>query len=231
HGLVHGQGDAPDRRLMYRPVVLIGPRGVGKEPRDARVHFTAPIGHVVARHRGDPLCEFLGTLRQVLGHVVQHLSAIVAARLRPSVGGVRRFHGVPNVFAVPFGDFGEESTRRSQDFSTVALIGAHLCAADEQLVGAVDGRDARCEVPVLMRAGCAFFFFASRIPLPASRFTYSHIPSFPPSRPNPDSRYPPNPVAASNKFVQLIHTTPALIFGATSSARLMFSVQTLAGSP
>ena len=31
--------------------------------------------------------------------------------------------------------------------------------------------------------------------------------------------------------MQLIHTTPALIFGATSSARLTFSVHTLAASP
>src|SRR2546426_2391372 len=73
----------------------------------------------------------------------------------------------------------------------------------------------------------------SRFPPPASRsaFRYSHIPSFPPSRPNPDSRYPPNPEAASNRLVQLTHTTPALILGATSSARLMFSVHTLAASP
>src|SRR4051812_46109099 len=63
------------------------------------------------------------------------------------------------------------------------------------------------------------------------RVTYSHIPSLPPSRPKPLSRYPPNPADASNRFVELIHTTPALIFGATSSARLMFSVQTLAASP
>src|SRR6266550_6746725 len=70
----------------------------------------------------------------------------------------------------------------------------------------------------------------SLLPAPCS-LTYSHIPSRPPSRPNPDSRYPPNPEAASNRFVQLIHTTPALILGATSSARLMFSVQTLAASP
>src|SRR5512135_2901116 len=68
-------------------------------------------------------------------------------------------------------------------------------------------------------------------PLSHSGFRYSNIPSRPPSRPNPDSRYPPNPDAASNRFVQLIHTTPALIFGATSSARLMFSVHTLAASP
>src|SRR5437870_11736931 len=79
------------------------------------------------------------------------------------------------------------------------------------------------------RAGCLF----SRLPSPVSDagFRYSHIPSRPPSRPKPDSRYPPNPLAASNTFVQLIHTTPALIFGATSSARLMFSVHTLAARP
>src|SRR5213080_1361965 len=73
----------------------------------------------------------------------------------------------------------------------------------------------------------------SRLPPPGSRIgcRYSHIPSFPPSRPNPDSRYPPNPEAASNRLVQLTHTTPALILGATSSARLMFSVHTLAASP
>src|SRR5213595_146329 len=91
-------------------------------------------------------------------------------------------------------------------------------------------RDAGCEMRAT-RAGFVAFFFASRIPPLASRFTYSHLPSFPPSRPKPDSRYPPNPEAASNRLVQLIHTTPALILGATSSARLMFSVQTLAASP
>src|SRR5207249_7692359 len=83
------------------------------------------------------------------------------------------------------------------------------------------------------RVGAAILADLSRFPFPFSRsgFRYSHIPSLPPSRPNPDSRYPPNPEAASNTFVQLIHTTPALIFGATSSARLMFSVHTLAARP
>src|SRR5688572_20147019 len=60
---------------------------------------------------------------------------------------------------------------------------------------------------------------------------YSHIPSLPPSRPYPLSRYPPNPADASNRFVELIQTTPASSFGATSSARLMFSVHTLAAKP
>src|SRR3989442_8450714 len=60
---------------------------------------------------------------------------------------------------------------------------------------------------------------------------YSYIPSLPPSLPKPDSRYPPNPEAASNRLVELIQTTPAFSFGATSSARLMFSDHTLAARP
>src|SRR5690606_23236494 len=57
---------------------------------------------------------------------------------------------------------------------------------------------------------------------------YSNMPSRPPSRPKPLSLYPPNPAAASNKLVELIHTTPACTLAATSRARLMFSVQMLA---
>src|SRR5689334_19777023 len=85
-------------------------------------------------------------------------------------------------------------------------------------------------VPLRTLARVAFGRDRSRLPTP-SGLRYSHIPSFPPSRPNPDSRYPPNPEAASNRLVQLIHTTPALILGATSSARLMFSVHALAARP
>src|SRR5262249_49916811 len=46
-----------------------------------------------------------------------------------------------------------------------------------------------------------------RFPLPPPLFKSSHIPSLPPSLPNPLSRYPPNPAAASKRFVELIHTT------------------------
>src|SRR5262245_1162112 len=66
---------------------------------------------------------------------------------------------------------------------------------------------------------------------PFTHLTYSLSPSLPPSLPNPLSRYPPNPLAASKTLVQLIQTVPALSWGATSSARLMFSVQTLAARP
>src|SRR5207244_180976 len=77
----------------------------------------------------------------------------------------------------------------------------------------------------------AFGTSLSQLPTPILVFRYSHIPSFPPSRPNPASRYPPTPDPASNRLVQLVQTTPALSFGATSSARLMFSVHTLAARP
>src|SRR6266540_1416621 len=60
---------------------------------------------------------------------------------------------------------------------------------------------------------------------PPSHLTYSLSPSLPPSRPNPLSRYPPKPLAASNRLVQLIQTVPACSCGATSSARLIFAVQ------
>src|SRR2546426_2939345 len=100
-------------------------------------------------------------------------------------------------------------------------------------VRSIGGSGERGAVPaVALRAFARGVLGRSRSLLPAPcSLRYSHIPSFPPSRPNPDSRYPPNPDAASNRLVQLIHTTPALILGATSSARLMFSVHTLAASP
>ena len=60
---------------------------------------------------------------------------------------------------------------------------------------------------------------------------YALIPSTPPSLPNPLSLYPPNPQAASNKLVELIHITPAFILGAISRARLIFSDHILAAKP
>src|SRR5579859_6212848 len=60
---------------------------------------------------------------------------------------------------------------------------------------------------------------------------YSSIPSRPPSRPYPLSRYPPNPQAASNRFVLFTHTTPALTCAATCRATFTLSLHTLAASP
>src|SRR5215831_2848010 len=80
-------------------------------------------------------------------------------------------------------------------------------------------------VPLLRAAteSAVFLLFADRRSPTADRLRYSHIPSRPPSRPNPLSRYPPKPAAASKRLVEFTHTTPALIFGAMSSARLMLS--------
>src|SRR5205807_9473622 len=63
----------------------------------------------------------------------------VAARMRPRGRRVRRLDRVTDVLAVPFGDFREQRPRWRQDLAAVALIRAHLGAADEELVGAVNG--------------------------------------------------------------------------------------------
>ena len=107
-GLVHGERHAPNRGLVDGPVVLVRPGGVGEEARDARVHFAACVAQIASRHPRDPLREFVGTLRQVLGEIVQDLAAIVAARLRPTVRGVRRLDRIADVLAVPLGDLGEQ---------------------------------------------------------------------------------------------------------------------------
>src|SRR5712664_2272396 len=60
---------------------------------------------------------------------------------------------------------------------------------------------------------------------------YSIKPSRPPSRPYPLSRYPPNPQAASNRFVLFTHTTPAFNCAETCRATLILSLHTLAASP
>src|SRR5690348_16029170 len=101
-------------------------------------------------------------------------------------------------------------------------------------VRSILGSRERGAVPAAaLRAVIRFVLGRSRslLPAPCSLFRYSHMPSRPPSRPKPDSRYPPNPEAASNRLVQFTQTTPALILGPTSSARLMFSVHTLAARP
>src|SRR6266576_1631995 len=70
--------------------------------------FMASVAQIATRHPRDPLREFVGTLRQVLGEIVQDLAAIVAARLRPTVRGVRRLDRIADVLAVPLRDLGEQ---------------------------------------------------------------------------------------------------------------------------
>src|SRR3954467_2340110 len=57
------------------------------------------------------------------------------------------------------------------------------------------------------------------------------MPEGPPSRPNPDSPYPPNAAAGSKRLNVLSQTTPTLSADAMAIARDPFSVQTPADSP
>src|ERR1041385_961514 len=53
----------------------------------------------------------------------------------------------------------------------------------------------------------------------------------PPSRPKPDSLYPPNGDVGSNRLNVFAQTTPAFIFRTIQRMRLPFSVHTPADSP
>src|SRR5215469_15898063 len=102
----------------------------------------------------------------------------------------------------------------------------------------------KCMAAAPLAEETSAFFFLPWYPLDFSRESewapdleiaagcrYSKRPSRPPSRPNPLSRYPPNPEAASKTLVQLIQIVPAFMPRATSRARLMLSLQMLAASP
>src|SRR6185369_15201653 len=65
----------------------------------------------------------------------------------------------------------------------------------------------------------------------SSRTTYGSRPCRPPSRPKPDSLYPPNGEAGSKRLYVFAHTTPARSFWAMARMRDPFSVQTPADSP
>src|SRR6185503_19389740 len=193
---------------------------VGEEPRHARVHFLSTARNA----RG----EFVGARREILGDVIQDLGAHVSGAAPPGVRGVRRFDGVADVLTIAFRDFAQHASVGPVDLATVPLVRSSLLPSDEKFVCPINGRE-RCRLRIgncRLRIGRVRLRHRPGInPQSGIRnWRYSYIPSLPPSRPNPDSRYPPNPAAASNRFVQLIQTTPALIFGATSSARLMFSV-------
>src|SRR5256885_1317852 len=50
-------------------------------------------------------------------------------------------NGNSSVLAIAMGDLAQHPAIGSEDLATIPLVGARLLAADEELVGAVDGRD------------------------------------------------------------------------------------------
>ena len=82
--LVHGERHAAQRRRVHRAVVLVGPGGVGEEPRDRGLDL-AP-GRLGARRscRAMRAGELVGAGGQVLGDVVEDLRASCAPWRRPS---------------------------------------------------------------------------------------------------------------------------------------------------
>src|SRR5437899_10104583 len=64
-------------------------------------------------------------------------------RSRPALCRARRFHGVPNILAVPLTHLGEPPSVRRHDRAGIGRVGARLRAADEHFVSPINRRDGR----------------------------------------------------------------------------------------
>src|SRR5439155_15524024 len=82
--------------------------------------------------------EFGGARREVFGDEVENLRTQMTAGASPSLGGVGRLDGIAHVLAIALGHLAQRAAIRSEDLARVALIRAHLLAADEELVRPVD---------------------------------------------------------------------------------------------
>src|SRR5581483_3515111 len=160
------------RHIVHRAVVLVGPRGVAEQPGNARLDLAPGGGLVPAREGREPRRELVRALREVLGEIVEHLRAGVAARARPGGGRVGRFDRVADVLAVPQGHFAERRPVGRRDPARVGRIGPHLPPADEQLVRAIDRGKGRCG----NRARCAAVRRRRRLPARASRLPLEVLP-------------------------------------------------------
>src|SRR2546428_477723 len=90
--------------------------------------------------RAPSVRKLLGPGGEMLGDELQNLRAGMSAASSPPFSRVRRFDGVADVLAIPLADLAQHTTIGPSDLARVALAGAHLLAADEQLVRSVDRR-------------------------------------------------------------------------------------------
>ena len=87
-------------------------------------------------------CEFRGAGGEVLRDVVEHLRAVVRRGRGPAGGLGRGLHRVADVLAVAEAGLADGLALCSVDGIGIAGIGPRLLAADIELGGAVDGRQA-----------------------------------------------------------------------------------------
>src|SRR5882762_1181305 len=116
---------------MDGAVPFVRPGGVGEQPHHARIDLGP----------SDSRGELVGTRREILSDEIEDLRAHMTAAPSPSFGRVCRLDGIAHVLAIALGDFAQHPAIGPEDLATVTLIGARLFAADEELVGAVDGRE------------------------------------------------------------------------------------------
>src|SRR5919109_3046700 len=154
--LVHREGNAANRHVMYGAVVFVRPRRVGKEPRDRDVDFARCFVLTAADLLRDAPRKLIGASRQILGDVIQNLGAQMASRLPPTFPRrVSGLDGVANVLAIPFTDLADDVAVRRQDATCVALVGTRLLPTDEQLGRSVDRRGDGWPFPTVRLRGDA----------------------------------------------------------------------------
>ena len=176
---------------------LVRPPRVPDPAVDRGRHGPLRLGEVSTLARGDLGGELRRPALQHLGHPVEDLAAVVGGRAGPAAhGGPRGLHRVSRVLARRLGGVGQQRSVRAGHRVGPARLRPRERAADEQLVGLADVQPADGCRPA-PRVAAAFFaaavFFGQ-----ASR--YAARPCRPPSRPKPDSRYPPNGLAGSNRL-------------------------------
>ena len=106
-GLVHGDRDIAERRIVHGAVELVGPRRVGKNALEAEIEFGG--GLLVADDRGQTADDFVAPLGKILRAVVKNLRPIMRRCFRPGFGLARSLDRVANVFAIAERSFAQQS--------------------------------------------------------------------------------------------------------------------------
>src|ERR1700746_643208 len=124
--------------MVDRAIELVGPGRIREDASDAGSDFL--LGLLVADHRREAACDLRLPKRQILGHVIKNLGAVVGSCLCPAGSLPRSLDSIANVFAVAKRRLAENLAVRAADLDAVAGIGARLFSSDVQLHGAVDGQ-------------------------------------------------------------------------------------------
>ena len=101
NGLIYGDCDIPERRIVHRAIKLVGPRRVRENALDAKSDFCGSL--LFANHCGETLRNFIAPLGKILRAVVKNLGTIVRGSLGPRRGLARRSTALRMSLRLPSG--------------------------------------------------------------------------------------------------------------------------------